>query len=291
MALEVLADLPGAVAREAEDALASTGMADLTFPAPRLTLAYAVLCHDMAKPVTMAGPDGAWTYYGHDRVGARLAVEVARREGLEEAARDLGDALDLERVEWLIRDHLFWLHAGEQVGDHAVLKRFGPVAGGGNAPGEDLRSLSWCDGLGSRGPDGRTHPEFLVAAEVRIAQARRRLEERTSRALAEAPVLDGRAVMGALGIDPGPRVGAVQRWVARRTTDPEAAELLIRRNAEFLRTHDVESLRTTELSRGVEVIAGDAAEGSVVGAACDLSDVPSPDGRPCEDHPATRLSL
>jgi len=169
---------------------------------------------------------------------------VARREGLVEAADELGEPLDLERVAWLVADHLFWLHAGEQVGDRAVLRRFGEAGGGCDGRGDDLRALTWCDGLGSRGPDGRTSPEFLVAGEVRIAEARRRAAARAADARAATPPLDGRAIMLALGIDPGPRVGAVSRWIAGRAADRQEAEALLARHAAFLRTEAVETIRT-----------------------------------------------
>lgn len=243
LALEVLADLPGAVERAAGDELAAAGLGDLHLPPPRLTLAYAVLCHDAAKPLTITPTKGSWTYYGHDRVGARLAVEVARREGLVDAARELGTGLDLERVAWLVGNHLFWLHGGDQVGDRAILKRFGRSAGDLDGQGDDLRALSWCDGLGSRGPDGRTHPAFLVAAEVRLAGARRREVQRAAQAHAAPPPLDGRAIMRTLGIEPGPRVGAVQAWLADRSADAERAEDLLVAHAAFLRTEETETLR------------------------------------------------
>ncbi len=243
LALEVLADLPESVARAAGDELAAAGLTDLALPSPRLTLAYAVLCHDVGKPATIARPEGAWTYYGHDRVGARLAVAVAHREGLVEAARDLGTELDLGRVAWLVGHHLFWLHGGERVGDRAILRRFGRAAGDLDGRGDDLRALTWCDGLGSRGPDGRPNPAFLVAAEVRLAEARQRQVERTARARAAAPPLDGRRIMRGLGIEPGPRVGAVQGWLAERSADAAEAEGLLARHAAFLRTAGVETLR------------------------------------------------
>lgn len=229
LALEVFADLPATVERWAGPTLAAAGVAP-DFPAPTATQALAVLLHDAAKPRCMAGPEGDWTYHGHDREGAALVTALAARLDLPGAARTAGMALDVPRAAWLVREHLFWLTADPaRVGDTAVARRFAHADG----RGEDLRVLTWCDTLGSRGPDGRPYVALAVAGEVRLEAARRRW----AAAAARPPrVVDGREVMAALGISSGPRVGAILGWVAGRSGDARTALQLLDGNRDWLRT-------------------------------------------------------
>ncbi len=238
LALAVLDDLPATVAREAGPALAAAGVGDLALPERTLTQAFAVLVHDIAKPLTIAGDEGAWTYHGHDRVGADLAAALLEREGIAEAATARGTPIDPARVRWLLAQHLFWLNTRvERVTDRAVARRFVRDDGWD----EDLRVLAWCDTLGSRGPDGRPHVDLLVAAEVRLAATRRRATRRTEDT---GPLLRGEDVMGVLGLPPGPRVGAVLAWLQRQevSTRP-AAQTLLQRRRDWLRTADERELQ------------------------------------------------
>lgn len=171
LALRNLADLPAEVRRWAGPALEAAGLGGLRLPPRTLTQALAVLLHDVAKPVTIAGADGSWTYHGHDRRGAVMAEAVVDRLELVAAAERAGEALDPERLAWLIREHLFWLNTDvARVTDRAVARRFVRDDGWG----EDLRVLAWCDTLGSRDPRGRPFVALMVAGEVRLAAARAR---------------------------------------------------------------------------------------------------------------------
>jgi hypothetical protein len=225
LALAAFADLDGAIEAHAGPELRAAGVA-LRLPPRSLLQAVAVLLHDIGKPACIAGPPGAWTYYGHDRVGAAMARDVLARLDLPGAAAAIGHELDPDAVAWLLTEHLFWLTADvERVGQAAIARRYDPARGG---HGEDLQVLSWCDTLGSRGPDGRPHVDLLVRAEQRLADFR---ERQLRRAGEPAPVLDGRTVMAHLGLSPGPQVGAVLDWLRGRTDDPEEALALLRANA------------------------------------------------------------
>lgn len=227
LALQMLADLPAHIERYAGTALRAAGRWPLELPARTLTQAMAVLLHDVGKPVTRQGPDGAWTYHGHDRVGATMAVDILARHGLVDAAQALGVQLAPDRVAWLVDNHLFWLNTEvAQVTDRAVARRFVDDPG----RGDDLRVLSWCDTLGSRGPDGRPHVDLLVAAEDRLARTR----ERAATPPPRRP-LDGRTIMRELDLEPGPRVGAVLDWLARRDLHGDAAVAALRRERDHLR--------------------------------------------------------
>jgi hypothetical protein len=221
LALGALEELPAAVQRHAGDELDAAGLWPLPLPGASVNQALGVLLHDVAKPRTIAGPAGAWTFYNHDRVGAELARRLMDRLGLVEAAAGLGLRVDPDEVSWLVAEHLFWLNTDiGVVTDRAVARRFVRDDGWG----DDLRAVSWCDTLGSRGRDGRPHTDLLVAAERRIAETR-------ARAAAEAaqppPLLDGHEVMAVLDVPPGPQVGAVLAELRQRcATEQEARALL-----------------------------------------------------------------
>jgi poly(A) polymerase len=236
LAMEILGDLPAAVHRFAGARLADAGLSDLAFPGRTLTQALGVLLHDVGKPVTVAGDDGAWTYYGHDRVGARMAADLIARLDLVAAAASAGLVVDPDAVAWLVAEHLFWLNTDVgRVTDRAVARRF--VRDDGRD--EDLRVLAWCDTLGSRGIDGLPHVDLLVAAEGRLRATRARAAAAVDR---PPPLLDGREVMQSLDIGPGPRVGAVLAWLRFRHTDAQAARRDLDARREQLRDGPLEGV-------------------------------------------------
>jgi hypothetical protein len=239
LAMEALADLDAQVQRFAGDALDHAGLTPLNLPHRTLTTAVAVFLHDVGKPLTIAGDEGRWTYYGHEAVGAQAAVRLIQRLDLVGAAQRAGADLDVTAVEWLIREHLFWLNTNvHTVTFRAVARRYvdDPVRG------DMLRVVNWCDTLGSRGPDGHPHIDLLVAAEQCIAAARERAAEI---AAAPRPLLNGRAIMELVGIQPGPRVGAILRMVRQRWQREADATQWLREHADRLREAPLLDLERT----------------------------------------------
>lgn len=235
LALTALADLDAQLDRHAGPQLRAAGCWPLDLPAPTPTTTLAVALHDVGKPRTITGDAGAWTYHGHDAVGARIAARLVERLGLVDAAARAGTPLDLPLLEWLVSQHLFWLTAGiERVGDRAVGRRFVDDPGRGDA----LRVVTWCDTLGSRGPDGRAHVELAVAAEQRIAAVRRR-----AAVPGPAPALRGEEIMAALDLGPGPRVGAVLAWLGHHGLSGAAARCAVTAARDELRAGELAELR------------------------------------------------
>jgi poly(A) polymerase len=230
LALGVLEDLPAAIDRHAGAALAAAGLQPLSLPGRTLDQALGVLLHDVAKPATIAGPEGGWTFYHHDRIGASVARTLIDRLGLAPAAVRMGLTLDPDEVAWLVAEHLFWLNTDvDAVTDRAVARRFVRDDGWD----EDLRVVSWCDTLGSRGPDGMPHVDLLVAAEQRIAATRARV---AAQATTPPQLLDGHEVMAVLDIPPGPQVGAVLAELRRRCSTEDEARALLRAERDRLRS-------------------------------------------------------
>lgn len=150
-----------------------------------------VLCHDLGKAVTTVFERGRWRSARHDEEGAALAHALLAR---------LTDRAGLaDKVAALVREHLRpgQLHlARERVGDAAIRRLATRV---------DLRALvrvARADAAGRMTPIPDPWPPgaWLLA----------RAESLGVRDAAPSPLLLGRDVL-ALGVAPGPRVGALLR--------------------------------------------------------------------------------
>jgi putative nucleotidyltransferase with HDIG domain len=161
---------------------------------PRL----AALLHDVGKPATFA--DGRFIH--HDAVGARMAAGILDRLRVPRETR--------ERVVRLVRHHMFSYEPGWS--DAAVRRFIGRVD-----PDllDDLFDLRAADDVGSGLPaDAPSMVELHQRCRDQLA---------ASVPLRRADLaVDGRDVMAALGLAPGPRLGRIlDRLVVRVVDDPE----------------------------------------------------------------------
>lgn len=171
---------------------------------PDLILRLAVLLHDIGKPATREiEPGGAVTFHHHDVLGARLAAKRMKALRFDKATT--------EAVADLIRLHLRFFGYAEGAWTDSAVRRYVRDAG------EQLERL-----------------HILSRADVttrnkrkadRLAHAYDDLETRIS-ALAEEeelgrlrPDLDGEAIMGILGLKPGPEVGEAYRFLMEARLD------------------------------------------------------------------------
>ncbi len=158
-------------------------------------LRLAALLHDVAKPECVLWLDGVTHFYGHDRLGAKMAEGILRRLRLP------GEVVD--RVVGLVSNHMFpWTEAGPK-----GYRRLRAEVGVDGL--RELVALHVADVRGSRAAVARWELPAAVAARV---------EE----VLAEPPevirlAVNGRDIMAAFGLQPGPEVGrllaAAQEWV------------------------------------------------------------------------------
>ncbi len=155
-------------------------------------LMWAVLLHDAGKPEARAFSEkkGRVTFYGHARIGRRLALGLARRLKLSTAGADPG------RVARLVERHMF--DARPDLSDKA-LRRFVRKTGV-----EDvfiLLDLRIADVRGQRNPGGVGE---AVSLRRRI---RKMLEAKEPFGLKDLAV-SGRDLI-ALGCEEGPRIGRI----------------------------------------------------------------------------------
>ncbi|MCS6798496.1 MAG: HD domain-containing protein [Myxococcota bacterium] len=178
--------------------------------APRdAVIRMAALLHDVGKPPTRAWSEarGDWTFHGHERVGAEIADAWLRDYRFSNDER--------ERIVHLVRHHLIRY---EPSWSDAAVRRF--VARVGPDHVEPLLALARAD-VTARGRPVDDELRGLETLRARIAElGTRGLVARTADL-----AIDGRDVMEALGIGPGPTVGLVLRALLERVLEePELNE-------------------------------------------------------------------
>ena len=163
-------------------------------------LRWALLLHDISKPDTLDhAPDGRPTFHGHEVLGARRADRVLQRLRMSRS--------DRRRVCRLVRFHLRPGHLADAGAPTRGLRRLVLEAG------DDLPLLvlhAACDARASGGPEMPQRWRRLRRVLTRLLELHESREVSPSR-----PLIDGREVMGILGLAPGPEVGAILSRVRR----------------------------------------------------------------------------
>lgn len=172
---------------------------------PDAEVIFAVLLHDVAKPVTITTPekDGAdrIRFNNHDNVGARMAREICERIKLSQFPRESAWHIDAERLAWLVAHHLLLVHGAIADMKNSTIERYffdDPRAG------EQLLMLMWADGSATVPPSGTPDLTNFRAMRARIAKL---AELDRSRKGLPPPLVDGRRIMTEFGLKPGPTVG------------------------------------------------------------------------------------
>lgn len=187
------------------------------FPDADAALRWATLLHDVGKPLTRELEEGDVrpSFHGHDAVGAEVTARALRRLRLPHALAARAGAL--------VGAHMRPLPQGEKAARRFV-HRLRPLL-------PDLLRLMVADREAARGPQaseaGRRRYRLALAEVIR------RLDAEPA---APPPLLDGRAVMDLLGVDPGPVVGAALSALAEaravgEVSDRDEAEAYLRRMA------------------------------------------------------------
>lgn len=189
----------------------------VAFVPPDKRLRYAALLHDIAKPETFSVNETGVHFYRHEDLGATRAREIL--------SRLRHPAAFVEEVVALVKDHLRIPFYSSEWSDSGVRRLIYDL-------GDHLELNMTLADADVRASDPRDYPGFLE----RMAELRRRIAEVSSaQEIARMkPLLDGEEVMALLGIEPGPRVGEVLRYLLDeqlegRITTREEAEEAVRR--------------------------------------------------------------
>ena len=149
----------------------------------------ASLLHDVGKPRTKQGDGPDSTFYGHEAVGGKMAAQMLARLRF---SKD-----DIEKVALLVRNHMFQSDP-EKVMPAGVRRLIARV---GKENITELLQVREADRIGSGVPKARPYRLRYFMFLVEKVQS-----EPTSR---KQMAVNGDELMEALGIKPGPRVGAI----------------------------------------------------------------------------------
>jgi poly(A) polymerase len=186
-------------------------------------LRWGTLLHDIAKPATRAvsEPEGRVTFFGHDEVGAGIAVEMLERLRASERLQT--------HVAGLVRHHLrlgFLVHEPQPLSRRTVfayLRATGPVA-------VDVSLLSVADRLATRGDEAQES----IDKHMRVAAQMLDAALAWHRDGPPRPLLRGDVLARELGIEPGPQLGRLiealcEAQYAGDVADSEVALVYARR--------------------------------------------------------------
>jgi len=167
-------------------------------PGPDLVLRLAALLHDIGKPATRRHePGGGVSFHHHELVGAKMAARRLRALRYDKAT--IGD------VARLVELHLRFHGYGDGAWTDSAVRRYvrdaGPLL-------ERLHRLTRADCT----TRNRRRAERLSAAYDDLEDRITRLEAEEEIASIR-PDLDGRQIMAALGLRPGPVVGEAYQFL------------------------------------------------------------------------------
>ena len=163
---------------------------------PRLTLRLAALFHDIGKPATRSITDGGVTFRFHEVVGAKMTRK--RMTTLKYSKSLIDDVTML--VELHLRFHTYKLGWSD-----AAVRRY--VNDAGHLL-EDLNELTRCDCTTRNWRKAEELSRRMDELELRVDELREQEDLDNQR-----PALDGVEVMELLGIQPGPDVGRVMKFL------------------------------------------------------------------------------
>ncbi|QQG43599.1 MAG: HD domain-containing protein [Candidatus Daviesbacteria bacterium] len=158
-------------------------------PSPDPLVRLAALLHDVGKPDTaQTQGDGNVTFYGHDVVGGKIVLKIAKRFNLSKA--------QTEKLYRLVRWHMFTV--SEHQTDSAI-RRFIKNVGLKNI--DNMMALRIGDRLG-----GGTQRE----TSWRMEKFKERIKQVLIKPFSISDLkVNGNDVMKELGIKPGPKVGEI----------------------------------------------------------------------------------
>lgn len=159
---------------------------------------FAILLHDVGKPDMMSEKEGKVSFYGHDLQGARMAKHIAERLRLSSVQ---GIVIRPERIEWMVRNHLFPIFVDLAHVRKTTLCRYFLDD---KEAGRQLLHLAFADLSASEPEAGEADPSRLRLIIDEMAEIERKYG---SDAEKRRCMLSGEDVMQTTGLAPGPEIG------------------------------------------------------------------------------------
>ena len=202
----LLADLPRWFADDADEIAA-----DVAIPVAKI----GALLHDVGKPPTRTEEREGCHFYGHERLGAKMAARIVRRWGFGSAAQQTVATLVAAHMR---PHHLQAQHAAGTLTLRALRRFCRDTAPHTTA----VLLLAQADARAARGPksdpDG---PDRLLAFHRHLVRVRR---EQLQPVEAAPPLLTGRDLIRELGLSPGPLFREILESVAEARLEGEIAD-------------------------------------------------------------------
>lgn len=149
----------------------------------------AVLFHDIGKPRAKQGEGPEATFYSHEIIGAKMTREILKRLKFPKK--------DIEKIEKLVRYHLFYYNVDE-VGEASVRRLIKKV---GLENMEELLQVRMADRIGSGCPKAEPyklrHLKYLIEKLSKDPISVKTLK------------VNGNDIMKILNISPGPKIGQI----------------------------------------------------------------------------------
>lgn len=164
---------------------------------PKLHLRWAALLHDVAKPRTKVEVEDGATFYGHEKLGSKMAKQILRRLKYSNEFTD--------QVFLLVDKHMFTTGVTDK-GVRRLIRKIGPGLV------FDLLDLRRADVVG-QGMGGKT--DDVDELEDRI---KAELEKKPPFSVRDLAVT-GHDVMEQLELPPGPKVGKVLNYLLEQVLD------------------------------------------------------------------------
>ena len=169
-------------------------------------LKFTALVHDIGKPISATmKDDGNLTFIGHDIEGAKaIHKEMERMKfSLKETAY----------VEALIRNHQYPLKIKAETSSFRGLHRAFRALEDAKVPIEHLILLRYCDRQANLKTHRETYTDFLtkyIGSDAYYTIKYNRIPIRTTELW-----LDGDEIMGMFGLEPGPKVGIIMKYLLK----------------------------------------------------------------------------
>lgn len=161
-------------------------------------LRMAALMHDIAKPQTKRFVNGiGWTFHGHEELGARMVMRIARRMKLPIASA--------EYISKLVRLHM---RPSQLVGDGVTDSAVRRLITEADKDINDLMTLCRAD-ITSKNP----HKVRKYLNNFDKVESRMKDVEALDRERAFQPAITGNDIMTHLGVPPGPMIGKIKKAI------------------------------------------------------------------------------